>query len=125
MEITAEPVITSTWWQVNLDESKKKKKENAKSFKVLLKPLNGVEQMSLRDHVHKTHFGVFDYTAEGLKLALTYGLKDWMNLRDADGVEIDFSIRNAYERLSSDILERIAYEITIRSVVPERVRKKS
>lgn len=125
MEIMAEPVITPSWWQVDLDESKRKKKENPKAFKVLLKPLNGIEQMSLRDHVHKTHFDRYDYTSEGLKLALTYGLKDWMNLRDADGVEVDFSIRNAYERLPSDILERIAYEITIRSTVPEKARKKS
>ena len=129
MKITAAPIISEQWWVVStfsMDDAEVEETEaDPESFKVLIKPLSGIEMIDMRTNVYEKPSGRMAFNGQGMKKALQMGLVDWLNLYDADGAEVLFSVENAYKRLAFDVLEAIAYQIIGRSSIPEDARKKS
>jgi len=137
MARTARPTIFPYWY--NMDGTKEDNEAFAKEkgipvedievsdtpFMVQLKPLNGQEQLSLKDlmFVNKLN-DMADYTAEGLVQAIRMGLLGWKNINDADGAPLPFSIATALDVLTKDDLRLIGYQIAIGSQITEEIRKK-
>jgi len=95
-------------------------------FEVQLKPLNGREQLALKDYMIVDRVsGNTDYSAEGLIKAIKMGLLDWRNIDDANGQPLKFSVNTALDTLDRNELRLIGYQIAIGAALSEDARKKS
>lgn len=101
----------------------------------LLRPLSGLDNMTLRDMFTANAFKQRDLPPSALRLQkdviellITKGLRGWKDMPLIDGQHIIFDEKDMaknLEWLSADAIELLAYEIYSRSTMTEDDKKKS
>ncbi len=137
MAKTARATIFPFWYNMEGTEEENKKyveetgldpctvEVSEDPFMVHLKPLNGQEQLALKDYmVMDKVSGNVDYSADGLVKAIKMGLIGWRNINDDNGQPLAFSVSTALDILARDELRLIGYQIAIGSQISEEDRKK-
>ena len=103
------PLITKAPYVSDLD----KDLDDAEKTTWILKPLDGLQ------HADVMSTGLVNY-----RLALSFGLVDWQNLKDQNGRAVKFS-QDSFKDIPAEYLVDIASEIVDRSELKDEQRKNS
>lgn len=88
----------------------------------LLQPLNGFNEIAVRQQITRLDDSSFRMTPEGVRIATSNGLRGWINMRDDNNKDVPFS-SSLVELLPAEVLGELAWEIYTSSSLSEDERK--
>ncbi len=116
MAIKALPKFIPEWFTPEGQE------EESTPTRFKLQGLTGPQLLEVQAESSQSGGGMIMITGRGLNMAVNFGLKDWENFTDADGVELPCT-RGNIRRIPMEILSELSSKILDISSVSEDERK--